>query len=119
MKALERNKQPFYYALHQGITGIETDGLFTGQYEVAYSTPVKAYMNISPASGQSVLEQFGIQENYDKIIVTDDMNCPISEDDVLWIDTLPVSGDVENPHDYYVVRVAKSLNSIAIAVRRA
>lgn len=132
MKALERNKQTFYYALHQSATGItDTDNLFTGQYSITYSNPVKAYMNISPARGQSILEQFGIQENYDKVVVTDDMSCPISEDDVLWIDTMPViagepqkqgdppAGSTETPHDYYVVRVARSLNNIAIAVKKA
>lgn len=131
MKALERNKQTFYYALHQSTTGItDANNLFTGQYEIAYSNPVEAHMNISPAKGQAILEQFGIQDNYDKVLVTDDMSCPISEDDVMWIDTTPViagepqtqsdppAGSTTTPHDYYVVRVGKSLNSIAIAVRK-
>ena len=120
MKALDRNKQTLYYALHTGASGItDSDGLFTGQYTVSYSAPVEVRMNISPARGQTILEQFGIQEQYDKVLITDDMNCPIKEDSVMWIDTLPVivDGATQTPYDYYVVRVAKSLNNIAIAVK--
>ena len=122
MRALERNKTTLYYALHTGITEVLDEyGLFTGQYTVGYSAPVETRVNVSPARGASSLEQFGITEQYDKVLVTDDMDCPIAEDSVLWIDTMPVldeEGKTETPHDYYVVRVAKSLNSIAIAVRK-
>ena len=80
-------------------------------------------------------------DNYDKVIVTRDMDCPIDENSVLFIDKdveygeavtidyVPretVLGDDEaNPvtvevplYDYIVRRVAKSLNSISIAVRK-
>ena len=45
--------------------------------------------NISQATGQSNTEQFGNLENYDKVIVTDDLNCPIDENSVLFIDKEP------------------------------
>ena len=131
MKALRRNKQPLYYALQTGINEVtDSDSLFTGQYEVKYATPVKVWMNVSPARGQSILEQFGIQEQYDKVLVTDDMSCPIKEDSAIWLEiepettvTITVNGvetttTVQNPHDYLVIRVGKSLNSIAIAVKK-
>ena len=130
MRTLDRNKQKLYYALLSNATAVtDSDALFTGEYEETYATPVEAWMNISPAKGQSILEQFGIQEQYDKVLITDDMECPIVEDSVLWIGIEPttpvtqtVNGvqtttEVANPHNYYVVRVAKSLNHIAIAVR--
>lgn len=77
--------------------------------------------NISPASGASMTEQFGTMDNYDKVIVTDDMTCPIDENTVLYIDAPPVidyDTGKYNPYDYVVMRVAKSINSISIAVRK-
>lgn len=47
------------------------------------------------------------------MIVTTDMSCPISEDTVLWIGKTPTTDD----YNYVVSRVAKSINSISIAVR--
>ena len=48
------------------------------------------------------------------IMITDDMDCPIEESSILWIDNL----DTEKPHDYIVRKVAKGLNSIMYAVRK-
>lgn len=99
------------------------------------------YANVSPATGQSNTEIFGNLENYDKVIVTDDLTCPIDENSVLFIDKEPeftegvtidyqesetvLGDDVVTPvtvsvpvYDYAVRRVAKSLNSISIAVRK-
>ena len=59
-------------------------------------------------------EQFGNLENYDKVIVTSDMSCPIDEDTVLWIDET----DTSQPYDYIVKRVSRSKNGISIAVAK-
>lgn len=132
MKALARNKQTFYYALATGtLTDVtDEDGLYTGEQEPAYGNPVQVQMNISPATGRTALEWFGINESYDKVLVTDDINCPITETSRLWIDTVPViagdpqqqgdppAGSTETPHDYIVARVGRSLNSVVIGVRK-
>jgi len=115
VKCLKRNKRPFWYALY----GVETesqdaDGNYTGETEIGYSAPVKVKANISPATGQSNLEMFGNLTDYDRVIVTDDVNIPIDENSVLWIDADPQNG----VHNYTVRRVARSLNSVAIAVRK-
>lgn len=121
MKALARNKQTLYYSLYSGKTAVnDADGLFTGEYKESYATPVTTRMNISPANGRSALEAFGITTNYDKVLVTDDMSCPIAEDTILWIGIEPTSVvngvTVSNPHNFVVNRVAKSLNSIVYGV---
>ena len=72
-------------------------------------------MNISPSNGRSALEAFGINERYDKVLVTDNVSCPITETSVLWVD-VPYSEDT--PYDYVVTRVAKSLNSLVIGATR-
>jgi hypothetical protein len=46
---------------------------------------------------------------------------PIDEYSVLWIDKLPQlneDGTTDTPYDYIIQRVAKSLNSISIAVSK-
>lgn len=117
MKALSRNKQTLYYALYSTKTEVyDSDGSFTGEYTLTYSTPVEVRMNISPANGHTALEQFGIATNYDKVLVTDDMTCPIAEDTVLWIGIEPTVNGATNPHNFIVNRVAKSLNSIVYGV---
>ena len=109
------NRTPFYYALYEGNTpAVDEEGYYTSEPQITYSEPVLFESGcISPATGQSAVEQFGTLENYDKVIVTADMTCPIDENSVLWIDA-----DVSEPYDYIVKRVAKSKNGISIAVRK-
>ena len=67
------------------------------------------------------IRQFGESESYDKVIVLDDITAPIDEHSILWVDTLPLlneDGTTATPHDYTVRRVAKSLNSVVIAIRK-
>lgn len=135
MRALNRNKVSFYYCLYdKKIPIIDEYGNETGENIVTYASPVEMRENISPATGQSNTEQFGNLENYDKVIVTDDLKCPIDENSVLFIDKEPEFTDalthyptavttidhkISIPvYDYTVRRVAKSLNSISIAVRK-
>lgn len=135
MRCLKRNQRPFYYCLYKEEIPILDDyGNETGQTIVVYDEAVEMMANISQATGQSNTEQFGNLENYDKVIVTDDLNCPIDENSVLFIDKEPeykeadyneataitfVESTVQVPvYDYIVRRVAKSLNSISIAVSK-
>ena len=135
MRCLDRNKRPFWYCLYKEKTAvIDEFGNETGESIVTYYDPVRMEANISQATGQSLTEQFGNLENYDKVIVTTDMDCPIDEHSVLFIDKCPeftnalthtptaittVDDEIVVPvYDYTVRRVAKSLNSISIAVRK-
>lgn len=110
------NRTPFYYALYEGKTpATDEEGYYTGEDEITYSDPVRYTLGtISPATGMSNTEQFGNLENYDKVIVTADMSCPIDENSVLWID----EKCSDNPYDYIVKRVSKSINGISIAVAK-
>lgn len=114
MMCLAQNQQKLFYALYQGKTQVlDGDGNKTGQWNISYSNPVQVYMNISPAKGTSDIEQFGINNPYTKTLMTDDINCPISTDSILWIGNDPDT----DPHNYVVVTVAKSINSITYAVK--
>lgn len=122
MRCMTRNKTTVYYASYIGETEIIDEyGNSTGEYNLIYSKPIKVLGNISAAQGEIQNRQFGESESYDKVIVLDDINTPIDEYSILWVDTLPhliEDGSTETPHDYTVKRVAKSLNGVSIAISK-
>ena len=142
MKTLKRNLRPFYYCLYQSKSDVvDENGNKTGEKIRVYADPVRMMANISPATGQTNTEQFGNLDNYDKVIAYEDVNCPIDENAVLFLDVEPsytegvtvaitpaatLLGEptveiqtVRIPkYNYIVARVAKSLNSVSVAVRK-
>lgn len=98
---------------------LDEDGNETGESKVYYKPATKQRMNVSAAMGSAQVEQFGNLAGYDKVIVTDDLSCPINENTVLFVDKSPeYSKDGSPLYDYIVKRVAKSLNSISYAVTK-
>lgn len=144
MRCLARNQKPFYYATYiekRPLHEVDEYGnqVDNGEYQLVYSEPVLCKANISMASGVTITQLFGGSEIYDKILIMDDPNTPIDEYTILWIDCTPdvvteqeegenlgitlggtIIGDNGqfSPHDYVVKRVARSLNSVAIAVSK-
>ena len=122
MRYLTRNKTTFYFAVHTGESEIIDEyGNSTGEYSLTYGNPVKMSGNVSAAQGEMQNRQFGESESYDKVIVLDNPKIPINEYSILWVDTLPHlndDGTTETPHDYVVKRVARSLNSLSIAISK-
>ncbi len=130
MRCLTRNKTTFFYALHKGQTEIVDEyGNSTGQYSVSYAPPVRTQGNVSAARGEIESRQFGESETYDKVIVLDNPYAPIDEYSILWVDSQPEitadghlalndKNEVKTPHDYIVKKVARSLNSVSIAISK-
>ena len=119
MKALRINRQTIYYKLLTGVADVTAQGLKTGEKTKTYGMLTSARMNVSAARGTADIEQFGVNDNYDRTLVTDDMDCPIDEQSILWVGISPYDGvGSEVPHNYKVVQVAKSLNSIMYAIRK-
>lgn len=122
MRCLLRNLSSFYYAKFESKNEIKDEyGNNTGEYEVIYGNPVRCKGNISAAQGEMQSRQFGDSESYDKVIVLDNVDIPIDEYSILWVDSLPIINDVgvaETPHDYIVKKVARSLNSVSIAISK-
>ena len=122
MRCMVRNKSKFYYASY--LIDIElTDeyGNKTGEYGIEYSNPIETKGNVSSAQGEVQIRQFGESESYDKVIVLDNIDTPIDEYSILWVDTLPLlndDGTTNTPHDYIVKKVARGLNSVSIAIRK-
>ena len=119
MKLMKRNLTPVYYCLYSNRQPIVDDeGYETGEYEVVYGEAVQLICSVSPATGYAQVEMFGNLESYDKVLITDDMACPIDENTVLFIDKEPEFENGKPKYDYTVRRVAKSLNSISYAVSK-
>lgn len=113
---MKRNLKEIYYCLYKERRMLlDEDENETSEYEIIYEEPVKLMCNVSLATGYSQAEVFGNLDSYDKVVVTDDINCPIDENTVLYIDSEP---NGNNKFDYTVCRVAKSLNAISYAVSK-
>lgn len=136
-----RNDRDFWYCLLDPTVEhaiLDEYGNETGEIIPHYESAVSMYANISPARGQSQTEQFGNLDNYDKVIVTKDMSCPIDEHSVLFVEKEPEYATISTheirtvdssdeivvvtyqqpKNDYIVKRVAKGLDSISIAIRK-
>ena len=120
MRTMERNKVSFWYLLFDRKVAITDDeGNESGEHIVLYKDAVQMKANVSAATGAAQVEQFGNFISYDQVIVIDDLSCPIDENSVLFIDKEPEYAEDGTPlYDYLVKRVAKSLNSISIAVSK-
>lgn len=117
MHTLSRNKQTIYYATLGSKTELVDEyGNRTGQYQLNYSNPVAARMNIRWDDGAVQLEGFGLNATARRRMVTDDMTCPIGIDSILWIGIEPnEQGTVA--HNYVVASAPeKSLNHIVYIV---
>ena len=118
MHTLSRNTKEIAYALYTGRVEQQSEGVYTGEWETQYSSPVYTRMNLSASRGSAEYEPFGIDIPYTKIMVTDDMNCPIDEHSILWIENVSdLKGDSTTKNDFIVLRVAKSLNHISYAIK--
>ena len=122
MRALERNKQTIYYANYTGRSEItDENGLYTGEPQPLYTSPIETKVNVSASRGQAEIDLFGTDLNYTNTIVSD-KDLGIDENSLLWVGKgayIPTStASIITPHNYIVVSVAKSLNSVVYAIRK-
>lgn len=120
MKLMKRNLKPVWYALFDRKEPIlDKDGYESSEYNIFYQEPVKLMCSVSPAKGYAQAGMFGNLESYDKVLITDNMTCPINENTVLFVDKEPSFREDGTPvFDYIVRRVAKSLNTISYAISK-
>lgn len=119
MKCMERNKRQLWFCLYVRSVPVRDEYGNEVGTKTTYSAPVPFRANVSPATGAAQVEQFGSLSDYDRVIVTDDLRCPMDETTVLFLDKEPEFNAEGTPlYDYRVKRVAKSMNSISYAVSR-
>ena len=115
MRSLRRNQQPVFFKLYEGEEEIIDEyGNMTGSFAPKYSTLMSAMLSVSPNKGNSESEMFGTLEDYDRTATTADVNCPIDEDAILWID----NADTEGPYNAIVKRTTL-LSSVELHGRTA
>lgn len=135
MRGLKRNKVELWYQLYDAnIPVYETDldgnpvldsvtgePLLTGDCTAVYKDPAPFKANVSPARSEASTDPFGVDVKYDKAICSCDLELPIDELSMLFVDKKPQydeEGNLLNVPDYKVVKVAKSLNSLLIAIKK-
>ena len=120
MKLMNRNLSTVYSCQYDSEQPqLDGDGYETGEKQVFYKRPVRLKCSVSPATGYAQVNMFGNLDSYDKVLITDDMRCPIDENTVLFIDKKPEFNDEGVPiFDYTVRRVAKSQNCISYAISK-
>ena len=113
MRTVKRNKRPVAYAFYEGVTALtDSDGLYTGEYSVSYTTPIKTLMNVSGGRGQADIALFGLTQTFARTATTEDLQTPFNTQTVFWIETDP---DTE-PFDYRVVAVSRTINQVVLAL---
>ena len=113
MRTVKRNKRPVAYAFYDGVTALtDSDGLYTGEYSVSYTTPVKTLMNVSGGRGQADIALFGLTQTFARTATTEDLQTPFNTQTVFWVETDP---DTE-PFDYRVVAVSRTINQVVLAL---
>ena len=119
MRTTQRDKRTIWYALYQGLTDVvDSDGNYTGEQDVSYTTPVKTRMNISGGRGQAAIEQFGIDNPFTRTAVTDDLTTQFDTDTIFWFGVEP-EDESHNPiaHNYQCVGVSRTVNGVTLALK--
>lgn len=136
MRILSRNKKPIWYANSiRQIPVTDQHGLKTGGKRNIYGKPTRELFSIAISSGannlgsqgMAELEQYGVVTGYTHRAVTENMDCPMNEESILWLsepdptwaemtdeewEQAQENGSVRPVYQFRVVRKAVSLNHL-------
>ncbi len=113
MRIVNRNKRPVAYARYAGSEELkDSQGNYTGEYEVSYTKPVKTLMNVSGGRGQADISLFGLTQTFSRTAATDDLDTQFDTQTVFWVEKDPDT----DPFDYRVVAVARTINQVVLAL---
>ena len=113
MRDCNKNKRTLYYAKYQGNNPIKDEwGNDTLEVEKIYGDLIELKVNYSSNVGQDTTNVFGNLTNYSRTISLTGSSCPLSENDILWINI-----STDKKANYEVLKVADSVNSYLIALR--
>jgi hypothetical protein len=115
MRDLARNLSLVRFKTYKGETEIiNKQGFPSGNFAPVYSDIQTARLCVSANKGTSETSQYGTLLDYDRVMTTSDVNCPINEDSVLWLD----GASTDEPWNYIVKRRSQSLNGVSYAVKK-
>ena len=113
MRTTQRDKRPVYYAFFDGITELlDENGDYTGEYEITYSEPIKAYMNVSGGRGQADIALFGLTQTFSRTATTQDLDTPFNTEMVFWVECDPETA----PFNYRVAAISRTINQVVLAL---
>jgi len=123
MRNLERNKQPLSFVNYVDVEKVkDSNGKYTSEEKVIYGRVQKIGANISGAKGSSVVEVFGTDISYDKVVSLtkeDFERSKITENSVFFINVIAsFNADGEPLYDYRVKRIAETINQVLIAIEK-
>lgn len=129
MRCLEIEKETVWYCSCKGkVERLTESGGHTGEYIKQFSKPIAFRCNILPVRskggsvrlGGKVDEiDIGLDLEYSRILICDDITLPIKEEDVLFLEKKPKFDENNYPlHDYKVVAIVRSLNVLEIAANK-
>ena len=121
MVSMEINKSTIWYSnLIPGETVqiLDRHGLMTGSTAPKYTTPTAIRVSLSEsiglnnltAQGVAELKAYGVATNYTHRMITEDMNCPIDEQSIIWHERDPGDNPYDVPYNFRVIRATKTLN---------
>ena len=123
MRSCEKNKRPLI-ALNfvSKEPFVDKDGYETGEEVIKYTKAFGFKANISGAKGNSVVEVFGTNLDYDKVItlsVKEFQRLKLTDHSVFFIDIKPTYEENGYPlYDYRVKRIAETINEVVIALEK-
>ena len=117
-----RNETKHFVLNYKGEEKVkDSDNNYTGEIAIIYTKPIMFMGHISSAKGSSQVEMFGTDVAYDKVLVITKSKCErlkINENSVFFIDKKPSYDGTTPLYDYRVLRIAKSINEVAIALEK-
>lgn len=138
MRSLKKNQQSLHYATYSeeikvykrdengNIEYVEIDGekipIELGTV-AGYNEPVIFYANIAMSGGEAEAREYGMNiSDYEAVIVTAQMDLPLTETSIIWWDSEPqynsdgtVNGDLA---DYGVISMRRSKNSMKYLLKK-
>ena len=131
MRQLERERRGAWFAKYEGKRQLtDEEGRLTGEWAVAYSKPELLKCTVSPRTGNTWGDGFGIGVDCDRTVVVPEIGTGLDEACVMWVDVTPEldeegnakldeDGNFTVPNDYTVTMVAESFNFTSAAIKKA
>lgn len=115
MRCLARDKSTVWVSLYEeSVEELDADGLRTGNHVTRRSDPFEIDASVSAARGSVYEDGFGQDVAYDRSVLIEDVDTPVSESTVMWIDADPAVDE----WDYKVSAIARTPNVVKVAVKR-
>ena len=129
MRNLARNKRPIAWVNYKGNEAYEDESHnLSGEKIVKYYPLKKGKHHVTGATGNSMVEVFGTDIKYDKVVLFTkdefhktgvDKKDHITENSVFFIDVKPAYDNNGIPmYDYVVKRIAETINEVVIAIAK-